>query len=73
MQIEVDKSVPLPEPKLGRPKKYPFAEMEVGDSFFVPQEKVRSASKSASMYKAAHGGDFTRRSVEGGVRIWRVE
>lgn len=31
--IKVDKHVPFPKSKRGRPKRYPFATMKVGDSF----------------------------------------
>ena len=36
--FKVERGVPLPEPKggPGAPAKYPFGDMEVGDSFFVP-------------------------------------
>jgi hypothetical protein len=65
--IKIDKQIPIPN---GR-NKYPFAEMEIGDSFFVAN--VRSSNIQLRYYKPKQ---FTRRSVvkDGvqGVRVWRI-
>lgn len=62
--IKIDKNIPIP-PKRGRPKKYPFDEMEVGDSCLVKTKGVLS--------RRIDGKRFTTRTVKGGVRVWRVE
>ena len=57
---------------------YPFATMEVGDSFFVPQVdgkpktdgSIRSAARQAAKKL---GFKFTVRRADGGFRCWRVE
>ena len=63
--ITIDKDVPLP---LGRATKYPFHEMKIGDSFFVPNVKAVGVHH----YKPKL---FMRRTVieNGikGVRVWR--
>lgn len=53
---------------------YPYNEMEVGDSFFVPGAKISHVT-ACSTYHARHnpGKRFTARTMEGGVRVWRVE
>lgn len=86
--FEIEKDVPIPETRQGRGSKYPFAEMEVGDSFLVePEEdpnlgvvdeeeyaKVRGrVSNVAYKYGKDHDKKFTVRQTDEGVRVWRVE
>ena len=64
--ITIDKNVPFPGRALR--STYPFKDMKVGDSFFVPDRQtifVRSAEKGL-------GFTFRARRVDGGVRVWRV-
>ena len=61
-------------PKKGRDSKYPFKDMEVGQSFFV--SGTTTAGKEtiyAYNYGRKAGKRFSARAVDGGVRIWRVE
>jgi hypothetical protein len=66
---------PLIEKNVVLKSLWPFAKMEVGDSFVVPDY-----AKRASVYIAAkrfgdkHGMKFaTRKTPEGSYRIWRTE
>lgn len=81
--IKIDKGVPMPTAATaGRVKQYPFAEMDVGDSFFVATQggdirktQVRiagNASAARRANKACAGRKFATRQVEGGVRVWRT-
>lgn len=66
-----------------RPRFYPFVDMEVGDSFFIPEGTVsdRGAvidnttviSSAAYNYSKFRGIKFSVRKVEGGFRCWRVK
>lgn len=71
--IEIDKGVSIPAGKRG--SKYPWENMEVGDSFFVPCEGKHK--RSVGTYGASRGKRDGRKyrilALEGGVRIWRVE
>lgn len=74
--FEIEKNLPLPERQRGTPgrnAKYPFAKLEVGDSFFIPGIKVQSASRNANYHSMRLGRKFVCRTVDGGVRIWRIE
>lgn len=82
--IRIDKHVPLPADTRGRGRtKFPFRDMEVGDSFFVPTtgkaaHQTRSnVSSAASRSGKGSGRVFTTRDVtENGVRgtrVWRTE
>lgn len=65
--MKVEKGVPLPA-------KYPFAGMQVGDSFAVPLGIKRQAvSVAAHRYGKAHGMKFTVRLMpDRTFRCWRV-
>ena len=66
-QISIDKKVPLPV-------RFPFADMEVGDSFAVPPEVNRPAINVAAMrYGRKHGMTFTvRLTADRSLRCWRT-
>lgn len=83
---KIDVNIPLPTTR-GRPAEFsfPFANMQVGDSFFVPAgaeglEKIRSRlSSSIVRFRArvARTAKFSTRVVVedgvNGVRVWRVQ
>lgn len=73
MNIKIDKDIP--PPPLGRAPatRYPFADLEVGDSFFIPGATPQSISGSTSWARnKLTPRKFTVRTVEGGTRVWRV-
>ena len=80
-EFKIEKGIPLaPKRRPSKSTKYPWAEMEVGDSFFVPAEAnvTRRAlsdrvQRSAAYAKKTLGRKFKLRSDETGVRIWRTE
>lgn len=82
MEFKIDDGVQLPDRRYngGRKPKYPFDQMTVGQSFFVPAD----GTKKKSVRAAAHGANkrsdgnrtfVTRSTTENGVegiRVWRV-
>lgn len=68
--FEIEKGVAIPR---GRGM-YPFRNMEVGDSFFVPGATAKNLSTCACQFSArhGHGWKFSVRTVDGGVRVWRT-
>lgn len=81
MAYEIVKDKPLP-PRVkvgGRPTKYPFAEMEVGDAFCVPggenigvcQARVCTTAKQY-VQNSAPDKKFTTRRLDGNVWVWRT-
>ena len=86
--FEIEKDVPIPE-KANLQTKYPFRDLEVGDSFFVPfsesgqeegakttpQKYLVSTILQASRRFKKNGEQYTCRSdrKNKGVRCWRVE
>ena len=65
--MKVEKNVPIPQ-------KYPFAGMQVGDSFAVPPDVKRPAINVAAMrYGLKHGMKFTvRLTPDRTYRCWRI-
>ena len=67
---EITKGLPTPR---GRKSKYPFRDMEVGDSFFSPGSSVIGIHGCARRHRPMK---FTCRSVVedgvAGIRVWRI-
>lgn len=76
--FEIEKGVPLLGKGSGTPyAKWPFREMEVGDSFLCPIPATDKAacgrlSSAVSWWGTRHKQKFATRKVEGGVRVWRI-
>lgn len=69
----IEKGIPIPKIKRGRPPKYPFSEMEVGDSFAVSKEDVKNVRNCASRFTRINGGWFFVVSQKGSWRCWRMD
>ena len=69
--IKIEKNIPVPP--FRKALKYPFEEMQVGDSFLVTDVKRENLAITARKYGKKAGKDFLVREVEGGVRCWRVK
>lgn len=73
--MKVDKNIKIPalSSRGGRPVVYPYKTMDVGDSFFVYGQKPGGgAYQAVKIYGKKTGKSFVGRTVDGGVRIWRV-
>lgn len=67
--FQIEKNVPAPS---AGNAKYPWRQMAIGDSFFVPNVSTQKMSNAASARKTRGVGTFTCRAEEGGVRVWRI-
>lgn len=79
MEFKIEKNVPL-ETARARSSKYPFAQMEVGDSFLVPlngtgesQFRAFAASWKAHKPKKFVSRTIKENGVRTGIRVWRTE
>ena len=81
-KIEKNISIPKSIHGGGAPNKYPFENMEIGDSFLIPclkkdKQRIQSAV-SASMKRVPRMKFTTKYVVTGtdviitGVRVWRI-
>lgn len=79
---KLEKNVPIPPKASSRQGKYPFEQMEPGDSFFTPSKSPvdtqRLLAGLGNYWAKRRGAEtqfITRRREEGGVpgvRVWRV-
>lgn len=75
--VPIDDGVPVPAvTDRPTPRKWPLADLGVGQSFFAPEAKIKSMSRLASTVRWATGSRFTcKTTIENGtlgVRVWRV-
>ena len=69
--FEIEKFVPIPA-GYAKSKKYPFSEMEIGDSILFGESDMKAARSYSHAFGVRHGMKFTTRLVDGGMRIWRI-
>lgn len=74
---KIEKRVPIPDihkDGAGRPWRFPFPKMEVGDSFLFPKKMTSNRVGPYVQYaKRALGRTFSVRTTPQGVRCWRVK
>ena len=70
--VKIEKGVPAPEERKQR-KRYPFHQMDVGDSVLISHGDAMSARVSARYHGTRYSKKFTSKKEDDGVRIWRVE
>ena len=74
--FKIEDDVPLPDDGGTRfQRKYPFLEMKVGQSVFIPTLHASQLAGAIAYAQHRLGGTakFVRRSLEGGTRVWRVK
>lgn len=72
MTIDIDKNIPIPI--MQQKRKYPWEQMAVGDSFFIAGASVTPICNAANYASKRLGGwKFTSKTVDGGVRVWRIK
>ena len=69
MKIETD----IPVPVSTRSRKYPFMDMQVGESIWFDEQVNGRAYRSALSTGTRHGRKFVARKEDSGIRIWRSE
>jgi hypothetical protein len=72
-EIKIDKGAPMPKGvRTVENYKYPWAEMEVGDSFLAPKHLKYFKNLVSHPNKRYAPRRFTARKTPEGYRIWRV-
>lgn len=76
LEVVSNEPIPITAGRAGR--HWPFADMKIGDSFFVPLAMAGLGAlvirPAASTWARRHRDYFfTVRKVEGGYRVWRIE
>lgn len=70
-KIEDDYEIPAERQRRARRSKYPWVELDIGQSFMVKDALLRSMSSTACHAGKRLGKKFIVRTVDGGVRVWR--
>lgn len=66
--INVERGIPMPAKMSGIPEpKYPWAALRVGDSFFIANTK-----KGPGQPPKRLNIKIASRSMDGGIRVWRI-
>lgn len=62
-------------PSIVRVSSYPFAEMNIGDSFEVDAALGHNVRSAAHQFSKSHAGYkfTTRKTSAGGMRVWRID
>ena len=78
--IKIDKGIPIqPVDRKGTTSirgpviKYPWAQMEPGDSFLVHGVTLWRLNTATNRRTKSTGERFTIRSTDGGYRVWRIK
>lgn len=76
--ITIEKNIPIPELKAGRKSNeiYPLSKMEIMDSFFIEtnsKEDIQSIRSHIHNPKNRKNKKFATRTVNGGIRVWRIK
>jgi len=69
--IKIDKNVAAPEVK--KRLSYPYADMEVGESFFVKDKKMNLMCTLNYRWSKRLNRKFICRNEGDGIRVWRIE
>lgn len=71
----IEKGLPMPEfSASGRPAKYPFSEMQVGDSFVLPEDQLIRIRSAAANWGTRQGKKLSVRQLkDGSYRCWRLK
>ena len=70
--VEIQKGIPVVPVRRGRPPKYRWHEMEIGDCFTVRDRTVGAMRSAAHLAAGRTGHAYNVANVDEGVRVWRV-
>lgn len=66
-EFKIETGIPV------KKNKYPFPEMDVGQSFFIATDlEARKIRRAATAYGSRTGKKFSTRKIKGGYRCWRI-
>jgi hypothetical protein len=71
-KLKIDADFPLPVNMDDDGFTYPWDDMKVGHSFFIPGRTMRAASKRVQKRQKTSGHRYTCRTMDGGIRVWRT-
>ena len=75
MDAKIEKNIPIPEAKGTYASKFSrlVSKMEIGDSFLMAGGSGNERNSFLQSSRRYRPMKFTTRTVEGGIRVWRIE
>lgn len=82
--FKIENDIPIPPKQsggkpMGRKAIYPLADLDIGQSFFVPCRPGKTATQTRNALSGSitqcskkTGARFTTRIIDGGARVWRL-
>lgn len=71
--FEVEAGVEMPA-RRSRSSKYPFMQMDVGDSFGIQADAISRVRGAVANFVKSHEAKFSVRTLEDGTaRVWRLK
>lgn len=72
--FEIESDIPVPATRMRKARTYPFADMEIGDSFAIPADVPHNRVRIAGyQFGRRHNRKYTVQRVNGErYRCWRV-
>lgn len=72
MSITIEKNVPIQGTRGRGENIYPWADMQVGDSFLFPEGYKPNSAYQLARHQSRNGYQFKVKQIDGRVRCWRV-
>ena len=74
-EFKVEPNIPIPGGTQARRNRYPFADMDINDSFAMEKSQMESVRRNAHAYAARHDGvRFVFRQMDENTwRCWKLE
>ena len=69
--MQIESGIPIPSAP-GSPR-YPWDSMGVGDSFYLKGEQIARVTSAANYRAKKRGEGYACRTIDGGVRVWRIK
>lgn len=75
MKYKIDKNIPMPEAHRPLAGNFPFADMEVGDSFVFSRAKPQTVGYLAAVFGRRQNPRMKFKIIKtaAGYRCWRIE
>ena len=70
--VETGIAIPPIKRPMSRDRIYPWRKMKIGQSFHVAGAKIERLVSRAGAYGKRHNMKFTCRTMDGGVRVFRI-
>lgn len=72
-EFEVEKGIPLPQPRRKTGFVEALRQLQIGESILATRKSITAVSSAVRYATIGTTRKYTSRTVDGGVRVWRIE